>query len=79
MTNNEKESMNLLEVLGLVVAIICIFAMLCVPGAIIADNKKADYMEEAINQLCNKSDGKYDFCQLTKTVKIYKYKDSKND
>lgn len=66
-----KNSMSFFEIVGYTVIIICFLSLLCIPGYVVSNNKKKEYRAEVINELCNKNQGKYDFCELNLTTYYY--------
>ena len=67
----EKKSISFFEFIGYFVMVLCFLSLLCIPGCVVSNNKKKAYREEVINELCNKNNGKYDFCKLKLTTYYY--------
>ena len=66
-----KKSTSFFEIVGYTIMVIFFLSLLCIPGCVVSNNKKKAYREEVINELCNKNNGKYDFCKLKSTTYYY--------
>lgn len=67
----EKKSISFFEFIGYFVMVIFFLSFLCIPGCVVSNHEKKSYREEIINELCNKNNGKYDFCKLKLTTYYY--------
>lgn len=67
----EKKSISFFEFIGYFVMVLFFLSLLCIPGCVVSNNKKKEYRAEVINELCNKNQGKYDFCKLKLTTYYY--------
>lgn len=60
--------------IGIVVIVLFFIFLLCIPGYLVFKLSQDSYQEELINEICNKYDGKYDFCILNNVEKTYTIK-----
>lgn len=60
--------------IGIVVIVIFFITILSLPGYFIFKLSQDSYKKELINEICNKYDGKYDFCVLNNIEKTYTIK-----
>ena len=67
----EKKSISFFEFIGYFVMVLFFLSLLCIPGCVVSNNKKKEYRAEVINELCNKNQGKYNFCELNLTTYYY--------
>lgn len=75
----DKEQLSVFEIIGIFVVIVAFFILLCIPGCQMSNMKRNqirnECQHELINDLCNKSNGQYDFCHLDKTTYSYSLKE----
>ena len=67
----EKKSISFFEFIGYFMMVLFFLSLLCIPGCVVSNNKKKEYRAEVINELCNKNQGKYNFCELNLTTYYY--------